>query len=194
MPPPPDILTPRLRLVAATAELAAAAVADRARFARLLRAEVTPEWPPWVLADHQDQFAATLAAHPDQAGWWSWYVVGTDRSLVPQDTLVGSAGGGAAEGTGPPDGSGIVLIGYSTLPAYEGRGIATEAARGFIRWASEFPATREFQATTFERHHASCRILAKCGFELVGVSPDDARAAESDRQGRGRLLVFRRPR
>jgi RimJ/RimL family protein N-acetyltransferase len=49
-------------------------------------------------------------------------------------------------------------------------------------------------ATTFERHHASVKILTRCKFICVGVDPNDAQADERDRQGRGKLMRFIRER
>lgn len=52
-----------------------------------------------------------------------------------------------------------------------------------INWVMSHPYVVRVDATTFERHTASIKILEKCGFECRGVSPEDHKAAESDRQG-----------
>ncbi len=87
--------------------------------------------------------------------------------------------------------SGTVTLGYAVLPGFEGRGCATELAGGLVQWAFNAGAKRIF-ATTFERHDASVRVLEKNGFVCEGVSSEEAAAAESDRQGRGRLMLFAR--
>jgi hypothetical protein len=56
----PTIVTQRLTLVAATAALGRADVADRAAFARLLGASVPSSWPIEVMKDAQEHFAHAL--------------------------------------------------------------------------------------------------------------------------------------
>ena len=70
-----ELFTHRLRLLALTAESAAASIADRARFGQLISAAIPAEWPPIDLADVQGAIAAKLAADPTQAGWCGWYVI-----------------------------------------------------------------------------------------------------------------------
>ena len=63
-----------------------------------------------------------LKANPDALGWWTYlFVNAKDRVLVGTGGYKGKA-----------DESGMVEIGYAIVPAYRGRGLATEAARGFI--------------------------------------------------------------
>jgi len=179
-----EIFTPRLRLIAFTAESAAAAIADRARFAQLLSAAIPGDWPPVDLADVQGAIAAKLTADPTQTGWCGWYVIAKPGIVGPEPTLIGSAGCGSW-GASP-----TLLFGYGLLPAFFRQGFASEAARAVIEWAFRQPGVTRVEATTFERHIASVKILERCGFIAQGVSPDDAAAPESDRQGRGRLIHF----
>ena len=180
--PPPPIITPRLTLVPSTAPLAQAAIRDRQAFSALLGAHITHEWPPEVLADVEAFFAGKLAESPHLAGWFGWYGIATDRSLVDQDTLVASVG------SMPPDNSGIAMFGYSVLPAFERRGIGTEAATAFVSWLRAQPGVQRLRADCFEGNVASIRIIQRCGLHTIGVSPDDATAPDSDRKGRGTLL------
>lgn len=186
--PPLELETVRLRLVAFTPNSSAAAVQGNAPLAAALRVVVPPDWPPQTLADVQGLFAGQLAANPAEVGWWGWYVIAKPDVVAPDATLVGSTG------ASPPDALGRSLGGYSILPAFEGQGFATEAARAVFGWVASQPSLRSLEATTFEQHYASRRVLEKLGFQLVGVSPDDADAAESDRQGRGALILYRLPR
>lgn len=183
---PAHLHTERLTLIAMTPEQAAAGLRGNAALEQMLGVRVPDAWPPEVLLDVQEMFARNLAANPHQVGWWGWYVVANAGVVGREATLIGSAG------VGPPDGAGRCVGGYSVLPPFEGQGFTTEAARSVFGWAEMQPGVRRLEATTFERHHASRRILEKLGFGLVGVSPDDAAAAESDRQGRGPLLLYRR--
>lgn len=189
---PTPILTPRLRLVAITPAMARAAIDDLAELDRLLDAAVPGDWPPVDLADVQGMFAERLAAAPGEVGWWGWYVVALPGNGMPispdRAVLIGSVGCSKFGSGGCP------IFGYGLLPAFWGRGLATEAAVALAGWVMAQPGVERVEATTFERHWASRKILERGGFGLVGVSPDDATAAESDRQGRGQLLLYVRER
>ncbi len=173
--------TPRLSLVAGTAAMARADVADRRLFAALLAADVPDAWPPEVLRDVQELFAAQLESGKAVPGWWHWY------ALLPQGAgrvLIGT--GGFA---GAPDDVGTITLGYSMLDAYAGRGYASEMVAGLITWAAAAGPVARVHATTFERHVASVRVLEKNRFICKGLSSEDA-AADGDRRGRGRLMLF----
>ena len=216
MSPVPDILTPRLRLVAATADSSAAdAAQDHARLGHLLAANrgsqppalldrssaaaavgeadrppvtIPPAWPPKDLRDVQGLLADRLRDHPDQAGWWGWFMIARAGVVGTRETLIGALGctrWGEAN---------RLQFGYGILPDFERRGLTKEAAGALIHWVFSHPRVDLVEATTFERHAPSVRILEHCGFTCRGVSDGDAVASEDDRQGRGRLLLFVRER
>jgi len=174
------ITTPRLELIAATATSARADASDRARFASLLNAEIPAAWPPDVLADVQEYFAVQLEKGAAVPGWWTWYAV-TESPRV----LIGSGGF-----TAPPDDIGTVTMGYSVVSGFEGQGLCSEMVEGLVQWARVSGQVKRIHATTFERHHASVRVLEKTGFTCQGISSEDAGASEADRQGRGHLMLF----
>jgi len=76
---------------------------------------------------------------------------------------------------GPPDQGGMVEIAYGIVPAFEGRGFATEAATALVAFAFASERVRLVRAHTLPAYNASTRVLAKCGFHFVGdvVDPDD---------------------
>ena len=76
---------------------------------------------------------------------------------------------------GPPDGEGMVEIAYGVVPAYEGRGFATEAAAALTEYAFDSGDVRLVRAHTLPERNASTRVLEKNGFALVGevVDPED---------------------
>jgi RimJ/RimL family protein N-acetyltransferase len=81
---------------------------------------------------------------------------------------------GTAGFKGPPSPEGVVEIAYAIVPAFEGRGCATEAARALIDFASRHQVSTVI-AHTLPALNASCRVLSKCGFERTGevIDPDD---------------------
>jgi RimJ/RimL family protein N-acetyltransferase len=59
-------------------------------------------------------------------------------------------------------------ITYTVHPGLWGRGLATRACTAAVQWAFAHKGWVRIQATTLERHHASQRVLVKCGFQLEG--------------------------
>ncbi len=174
------ISTPRLELVAATATLARADASDRPRLAALIQSDIPESWPPATLADVQEYFADQLEKGFALPGWWNWYAI-----LRQPRVLIGAVGL-----AGQPDDQGTTTLGYSVAPGFEGLGYASEMVDGLIRWMAGTGRVARVFATTFERHFGSIRVLEKNRFGLHGVSSEDAAASESDRQGRGRLMLY----
>jgi [ribosomal protein S5]-alanine N-acetyltransferase len=143
------IVTERLRLVPATVELVDADLEGRLA--------VAPDWPP----EHHDEdvlrFTRDQLADPANAGWWLHYFVWTAG-----DIAVGTGGF-----VGPPGDDGTVEVGYSVVPSYQRRGIASEATRGLIEAARERGAKRVI-AHTLPELVPSIGVLVKLGFTADG--------------------------
>ena len=77
--------------------------------------------------------------------------------------VVGSAGTGCP--TGEPATS---VMGYGIYPEFEGRGYATETARGLIVWAFQQPATEVVRATVHGDNLGSRRVVMKSGLHEIG--------------------------
>lgn len=115
--------------------------------------DVSPDW-----------VAALRAAPPGPDPWvWGFAVIDTDAHAV-----VGSVGF-----KGPPDADGLVEIAYGIVPGFQGRGMATEAARAAIAFACANGA-RRLRAHTRPATNASTRVLEKCGFAFAGDVDDPA--------------------
>jgi RimJ/RimL family protein N-acetyltransferase len=72
---------------------------------------------------------------------------------------------------GPPDAERCVEIGYSIAPAYQGQGLATEAARALIDFATP-NQVRKIRAHTLAKINASTRVLEKCEFIKTAENVD----------------------
>ena len=83
-------------------------------------------------------------------GWLGWYAISTEAAPV----LCGSVGF-----KGPPNEAGMVEIGYSLLPDYQGHGLASEMVRGLIDWALRQSKVRVIEAETAPDNHPSIRVL-----------------------------------
>jgi RimJ/RimL family protein N-acetyltransferase len=140
--------------------LVEAELADRSRFSALLGARVPPSWPPESLQDVLPTFLANCRARTDCGPWTlPWYaVLQTSEDAV----LCGSIGF-----KGPPAPSSVEL-GYSVLPEFQARGLATEMVMGVSRWALAEAGVATVEAEVFSDNGASARVLQKAGFEAWG--------------------------
>lgn len=180
MPPTPPLAlrTERLRLVAANAALARAALADRLAFSDLLGAEVPQSWPPPLMADVEPEWADRLAREPELAGWLHWYVVLVDDEGGEDDVLIGSAGFNGLDA-----GTGTLVMGFSVLPAFSGLGYATEAAWALLEWAFAQPGVARIAARAFPDHAASLRVMEHLGMRRVEDPADPYYEAVGDEAG-----------
>ena len=161
--------TDRLELRAATAELAEAELRDKGEFSKLLRARVPEEWPPETLLDVRPLFRDNLRTHPEWEGWIAWYAV----DLRSDDRVLCGSGGFK----GPANDAGMVEIGYSILPQFQGLGFASEMVIALTGWAETKPEVNCVEAETAHDNIASQRVLLKAGFSEIGagIEPDTVR-------------------
>jgi RimJ/RimL family protein N-acetyltransferase len=106
-----------------------------------------------VLEYSQNEMQASRIWHP-----WLPYVF----IFRPDVALVGLGGFKSV-----PDSDRIVEIGYSVAPSYQGRGLATSAARQLIEIAFATGLVDRVCAHTLAEHNASVRVLQKCGMTKI---------------------------
>ncbi|MEA3175045.1 MAG: [ribosomal protein S5]-alanine N-acetyltransferase [Gammaproteobacteria bacterium] len=157
------IETTRLKLIPASLAHVRAEINDHTQFAQLLAANVPSNWPPESAADALPLFLAWLEAAPDQAGWFAWYAL----LLEPGEATPTLVGGGGF--LGPPT-HGEVQIGYSMLPQFQQRGIATEMVAGLVGWALSHPEVICIVGETEWENPASVQVLKKIGFAPLGAT------------------------
>lgn len=116
--------------------------------------------------DVSPQWLAQLRAARQSDPWKFGFAV-IDRASA---LVVGSAGF-----KGPPDAAGTAEVAYAIVPAFEGKGYATEALGELVRFAFNDQRVRKLCAHTLPVQNASGRVLSKNGFAQVGevVDPDD---------------------
>jgi RimJ/RimL family protein N-acetyltransferase len=153
--------TDRLRIIAGTRFLAAAEIEDGVKLARLLGASVPETWPPDNLRDASSYFYGLLKEHPEWEGWLTWYAIRIDND---DPVLCGSAGF-----KGPPDGRGMVEIGFSVLPDFQGQGLGTEIVASMVQWAKKQPGVKHIEAETNVDNRASIRVLERNSFICIGA-------------------------
>ena len=156
-----EILTPRLKLVPATAATHRMESGAHDRLGRELDAIIPAAWPPENLRDALEFFAQQLDSRPVLDGWRTWYWLATTPDADPR-TLVGSGGFLRL-----PDEAGTVEIGYGTLDEFQSQGYATESVRALTEWAFQQPGIARVTAEAEPKNRASVRVLEKCKFTLV---------------------------
>lgn len=84
---------------------------------------------------------------------------------------------GTAGFKGPPNDQGSAEVAYAIVPAFEGKGYATEALGGLVRFAFKDERVHSLYAHTLPENNASTRVLTKNGFTKLGevMDPDDGR-------------------
>ena len=73
-------------------------------------------------------------------------------------------------------------IGYHIAGRYTGHGYATEAVQAFFPVAAKEVGAKEIYGICLKENAASCRVLEKCGFEILYTGPGEY-------QGQQRELV-----
>lgn len=149
------IKTRRLKLVPCKLEHFEAFERNENELARMLDVEFADGWLvfPEIVA-HSREF---LENNQDAANWWMYFFVhAADKKLI---------GNGGFKGK--PDEMGTVEIGYAVAPAFRGKGLATEAARGLIDFAFSHSPVDTIQAHTLAEENDSVNVLRKVGMEFV---------------------------
>jgi [ribosomal protein S5]-alanine N-acetyltransferase len=122
-------------------------------------------WPPPLNDVKSLQWTyEKLSAHPEQAGFFVWYVILVEQE---QRTLVAMVGL-----KGPPDQQGSIEAGYSVVEDFQKRGIGTEATRVLIGWGFEDPRVQQVTAETLPELRPSIRVMERCGMSFLGIGSE----------------------
>jgi RimJ/RimL family protein N-acetyltransferase len=157
------IRTERLDLVAAALVHLEAELESPQRLEAMLSAHVPEGWPPGEYDRPAIEFFRDrLAENPAAEGWYGWYAI--ERPAESGEAVVVGAGGYF----GPPDADGVVEIGYSVLPAFQGRGYATELVGALVARAFATPGIARVIAHTFPGNAGSIKVLERAGFAAAG--------------------------
>jgi len=155
------LLTERLELVPITLPFVEAAMeSDRCRLEQLVNAPLPRRWHGRALIERAFPASLTdIRADPEARLWGDRLMIlrSRDRRIVGSVIFHGRPG---------PDG--IAEVGYGVEDESQGLGYATEAVACSLRWALEQPGVRAVQATTFQWHRASLRVIEKCKMVRVG--------------------------
>jgi RimJ/RimL family protein N-acetyltransferase len=138
-----------------------ASPADLADPSPALLAGLTRHYPtPDEGRAHLATILAIMGANPRPVPWADWWALGEDGAIM-----------GLCGFKAPPDGDGIVEIGYGSFPLCEGRGVATAMAAGLIAIAHDAGAQTVI-AHTLMAESGSTTVLRRNGFQFIGVVTD----------------------
>lgn len=162
-----NISTGRLELVPATAELIRLEDSNPQALGERLHAAIPAGWPPEEVKGVLEFFAGQMDAGITGDGWGIYYWVTRADEDEPR-TLVGSGGFKSRLDT-----NGAAEIGYGVLDRFQGRGYATEAVAGLVRWALSQPDVSQVIADALPENPASVRVLEKNGFVDAGPGQEE---------------------
>lgn len=99
-----------------------------------------------------------IGRSPGEAGGWVQF------SVEERETgrLVGDVGLSPADGE-----PGVIKVGYTTSPAFQGRGYATEAVKALIAYAFETLEADVVRAYASAENYSSIRVAEKAGMQLI---------------------------
>ena len=162
---PEDIVTERLLLRSISVPALQAEARGAGAVERAVKAVVSAEWPPehWdaaVRAVIQKQFDT----RPQTIGWHRYVLLPQTAAngRAHRPLLIGCCGAFPRE-------RGDVEIGYSTLPAYQRHGYATEAVNALVNWMLLRAGVSSVSAQTFARMPESIKVMERCGMMYAGL-------------------------
>ncbi|WP_394828505.1 GNAT family N-acetyltransferase [Pendulispora albinea] len=170
------LLTERLELVPFTLPLVEAMMAsDRDKIEQAVNAPLPKRWHGRAMIERA--FPASLCEirkDPETRLWG-------DRLMIVRTKARRIVGSVIFHGRPGPDG--IAEVGYGVEDEWQGLGYATEAVETCLQWALVQPGIRAVQATTFQWHRASLRVIEKCKMTRIG---------SRDHEMLGELTIFER--
>ena len=116
--------------------------------------------PEWTAVWHRR--SRQVEEDPASAAWVTGVIWDERRQVA-----VGRAGY-----HGPPDGSGMVEIGYAVDPAYRRRGYARAALEALLQRAAREPQVRTVRVTISPDNVASYQLASQYGFTETGEQWD----------------------
>jgi RimJ/RimL family protein N-acetyltransferase len=132
---------------------------------------------PLTLPELRDRYGRLVAGSPDAGEVWLNWVV---RSRF-DETAVGTVQATVAMSSVPPTAHVAWVIGV----AWQGRGLASEAARGLVDWLRA-NGVGDVYANVHPDHHASAAVATRAGLHPTDAVEDGERvwrsAAEGDDQ------------
>ena len=146
-------------------QMDAIAEGEATAVAQQLNAAITPEWVQEVrwLAGFR---AKQLRERPQDRPWLLRPVI-RNEPAQPREAI------GYLNFHMAPDELGFAEIGYTLLPAAQGKGYAIEAVRAAFDWATREHGVHRFRASVAPDNERSLNLIGKLGFVRTGEQWDE---------------------
>ena len=148
--------TEHLQLLPFSLELKKITLLEKAKLAEILGIHIPDSWPGPDLTEALPFFIEAMEKDPTGHVW--------DGIIIHKADQVAIGGIGFHGG---PDEEGMVEIGYSIIPEYQGHGYATEIALRFIDWAFQNQEIKVITAECLDDNIGSIRVLEKVGMHRL---------------------------
>ncbi|WP_077622867.1 GNAT family N-acetyltransferase [Sediminibacillus massiliensis] len=152
----PEFSTDRLEIHTLTADMMEAVLIGGERLERSFPFEVPAEWPMEVYKQFFPYKIERFREFPSENEWEGVIVHSKDQVVIGD---MGFKGG--------PNEKGIIDLGYSIIPRYQGKGFATEMGRAMVEWGRMQTGVIDVMATCDPDNIASIRVLEKIGFHAT---------------------------
>ncbi|WP_404331668.1 GNAT family N-acetyltransferase [Mesobacillus maritimus] len=151
----PSIKTARLEMITLSADMMEAILkGDRVLHEKGNSYYLAPEWPLEVYKQFFSYKIERFRKFPHENEWEGVIIDRKDHLIVGD---MGFKGG--------PNEEGIIDLGYSIVPSYQGKGYATEMGKAMVEWALTHSEVKKVVATCNPDNDASIRVLEKTGFK-----------------------------
>ncbi len=148
--------TNRLQLLPFSLELKKVTLTEKASLAQILGIHVPDSWPGPDMTEALPFFIEAMEKDPARHVWDGIIIHKADQVAI-----------GAIGFHGAPNEQGMVEIGYSIIPEYEGHGYATEIAHCLIDWAFQTQEIKVITAECLNDNIGSIRVLEKVGMHRL---------------------------
>jgi [ribosomal protein S5]-alanine N-acetyltransferase len=151
----PSIETQRLKMITLSADMMEEIVkGERDLPEKGTSYQLAAEWPLDVYKQFFPYKIDRFRKYPHE-NEWEGIIIDKKDLLVVGD--MGFKGG--------PNEEGVIDLGYSIVPSYQGKGYATEMGTAMVEWGLSHSSVKEVVATCNPDNFASIRVLEKIGFK-----------------------------
>jgi len=119
------------------------------------------QWPMKVYLDIFPYKIKRFNEVPDEAAWEGIIIHKIDQFIIGD---MGFKGG--------PNTEGMIDIGYSIVPNYQGYGYATEMGKALVEWGLSQQEVKKVVATCNPDNIASIRVLEKIGLHITNKTKE----------------------
>lgn len=157
----PFLETERLKIITFTVDMMEAILKGNREIEKLTPYRAAPEYPLEVYKRLFEYKIERFRRFPNENDWEGIIIHKKDNTIMGD---MGFKGG--------PNAEGIIDIGYSIVPSYQGAGYATEMGKAMVKWGLSQTHVKKVVATCYPDNFASIRVLEKIGFHITQKSDD----------------------